>query len=325
MKQKTFKLSAVFAVVLALGLLLTSCEWLKDKDKNKGEKLDVVASIFPCYDFARAVAGDKADLSLLVKAGVDIHSYEPTLVDIAKVNSCDIFIYIGGESDTPWVERILANAEEDVTVVRLMDYVEAVEEEEKEGMQAEEEEGEEDGEEAEYDEHIWMSLSNAALLVDAIRDEMSELDSKNAAAYAENAAAYAAEIAALKTEFIKLVSASALKTIVVADRFPFRYLTDELGLDYRAALPGCSHDADNIDLSTQNYLIQFVKDNGVPCVFYVEAGSHALANTVAEAAGCQTALLHSCERPTQAEFAEGASYVTYMRQNLASLAKGMRN
>jgi zinc transport system substrate-binding protein len=290
--------------------------------REDGDKIDITAVTFPCYDFARAVAKDRADIAMLIRPGAEIHSYDPSPQDIAAIAKSDVFIYIGGESDA-WVDRIIDAIDADkVKIVRLIDYVEAVEEEIVEGME-EEEAGDGGEEEAEYDEHIWTSPTNAIIMIDALCGVLSELDGGNAEFYAENAESYTGEIAAVRDEIADVVAAASVKKIVVADRFPFRYFADEFGLEYSAAFPGCSDEADASPATIQ-YLINAVKNENIACVYYVELSNQGIANIIKEETGCQTALLHSCERPTADEFNSGATYVTFMKNNVQALKKGVK-
>lgn len=213
------------------------------------KKISVVTTIFPQYDWTRAVIGDQAenfDLTILLDDGVDLHSYQPTVDDLIRLGSCDLFIYVGGESDA-WVEDALKEAvNPDMIVIDLLDAMgdAAKEEEIVEGMEAEDEEGEDEEEGLEYDEHVWLSLRNASVLTQTVADAIAEIDPENAEIYKANAAAYIEQLQALDAEYQAAVDGSAVKTLLFADRFPFRYLTDDYGLDYYAAFAGCSAESE---------------------------------------------------------------------------------
>jgi zinc transport system substrate-binding protein len=310
----------ILPILLVIIFAASLCAGLYGCNPNEdGGKIKIVATIFPCYDFARAVSGGKADITMLVKAGAEVHSFDPAPLDIARIADCDIFIYIGGQSDV-WVDKILASVNtENITVVRLMDFVDAKEEEHSEGMEEEERE-----KEHAYDEHIWTSPANALLLVDAVASAVSEVDPENAELYAANAADYKALITELQEDFAELAQSAAQKTFIVADRFPFLYFADEFGLDYFAAFPACSAHND-ISGQTLAFLINKIQELDVKCVYYIELSNQNVARTLAEETGCQTALLHSCQSVAADEFNAGATYVSLMRANLASLAIALGN
>jgi len=288
--------------------------------RAEGKRLKIVTTIFPAYDFARAVAGDKADLSMLVRPGSEIHSFDPSPQDILLIHNADVFIHIGGERET-WVETLLKSSESGKTAVRLIDHVYAVKEEIVEGMQTENEEHENE-EEEEYDEHIWTSPRNAVAMVGAIADALCEADPSNAAEYSSRADKYASAISELDEEFKALVASAKRKKIVFGDRFPFRYFVDEYGLDYRAAFPGC-HTESDVSAATMAYLMRYMKNEGVPVVYKLELGNGNIARAIAEQTGAEVLVLHSCHNVARSEFDSGATYVGLMRQNLENLRKGL--
>jgi zinc transport system substrate-binding protein len=290
---------------------------------ESGGRVKVVTTIFPIYDFTRAIVGNAADLSMLIRPGSEIHTYDPSPQDILSVNNADVFIYVGGESDA-WVDVLLESTglkSPGKTVLRLIDRIDAVEEEIVEGMQPEEEEGEERGEE-EYDEHIWTSPRNAALLVRVIAKTLCEADPKNAETYRTNAEGYVSEIAKVGEEFKALVASSKRKKIVFGDRFPFRYFADEFGLEYRAAFPGC-HTESDVSAATMAYLIKTVQDDGLPVVYTIELSSQNIAKAIAEQTGAEVLTLHSAHTVTRTEFESGVTWLSIMKENLESLRKGL--
>ena len=240
--RKNFLLLLMLFAVIFTGCT-TGDDNLASQVSSPDEGISIVTTIFPLYDFARAVTGSEGDLVMLVDPGTEIHSYDPTPADIIKIQEADVFIYIGGENDA-WVDTILASMDTgDKKIVRLIDYVDAVAEETVEGMEAEEADqeadqaadaGEEEGQ-AEYDEHIWTSPRNAILMVEAITSALASVDSANGEVYKKNAEAYTSDIQAVDDEIDAIVKQSKHKLLVFGDRFPFRYLVDEFGLDYRAA------------------------------------------------------------------------------------------
>ena len=296
------------------------------------KKLSVVATIFPEYDWVRQILGDKAngvELTLLLDNGADLHSYQPTADDMVKISSCDLFIYVGGESDE-WVEDALAGAvNKNMLVIDLLDVLgDTVKEEELvEGMQGEEEEESEEGEEeVEYDEHVWLSLKNAAVLCGAIADALGRLDAANADAYAANANAYIEKLNALDAQCAAAVNAASTKTLLFGDRFPFRYLADDYGLDYYAAFVGCSAETE-ASFETIVFLAGKVDELGLNIVLTIESGDGKIARTIIEnTAGkdAQVLKMDSMQSTTARNIADGATYLGAMEENLAVLRQALQ-
>ncbi|GHU82786.1 periplasmic divalent manganese/zinc-binding lipoprotein [Clostridia bacterium] len=316
------KFLCIMLSIVLMAAIFTGCG--NNKNTADNGKINVVASIFPEYDFARAIAGDNANLSMLIAPGASIHSFDPTPAQIRAAQNADIFIYIGGESDI-WADNLLASLDtSNMKILRLMDFVENQEEELKEGMEPEEEEADdgEEAEEAEYDEHIWTSPKNAVLLIDAIADALCEKDGDNADLYKTNAAAYQAELQAVDEEIAAIVANAGRKKIVVADKFPFLYFVNQYGLDYAAAFSGCSDQTD-ASAQTMAYLINIVKNDQIPYVYYVELSNQSVADAISEQTGTGTLLLNSCHNVTKVEFDNGATYLSLMKQNAENLRKGL--
>ena len=324
--MKTCKRAA--ALLLTLLLLLGAAACATPATGSDNEKLKVVTTIFPIYDWVREIAGDDdcVELTLLLDNGVDLHSYSPTADDIVKIASCDLFLYVGGESDG-WVDEALATApNEKRVVVNMMDTLgDALREEElKEGMQAEEEEEEEEG--PEYDEHVWLSLKNAAMLCERIGAALGEVDAKHASDYAANAAAYIEKMKALDGQYADAVAAARCKTLLFADRFPFRYLVEDYGLDYYAAFIGCSAESE-ASFETMIFLANKVDELDLHAILQTESADGGIARTVREntAAKDQAVLtLDSLQSITKEKVAQGATYLSVMESNLTVL-KGALN
>ncbi len=297
------------------------------------EKISVVSTIFPPYDFARAVAGDKAEVKMLLRPGAEIHSFDPSPADILAIRNADVFLYIGGESDV-WVDTILSSMDiSGKQIVRLMDAVTLVEEEAVEGMQgeAEEDHGEEEPEgeehaheheEDEYDEHIWTSPKNAALMVKAVADALCAADAGNEKAYQGNAAAYIKQIEEVDAKLQAAVQEAAHRIMVFGDRFPFRYFADAYGLEYRAAFPGCSTETE-ASAATIAYLIDTVQENKLPYIYTIELSNQNIARSISEQTGAGILTLQSCQGVSRDDFQAGATYVSLMLQNVESLRKGL--
>jgi zinc transport system substrate-binding protein len=305
-------------VLLAAGL---SAGGRKDAGTSNG-KINVVATIFPPYDFAREIAGDRVNLTMLLPPGAESHSFEPTPQDIIKVQNCDVFIYVGGESDA-WVERILESMDTSrMSIVSLMDCVEVVEELVVEGMQDEEED--EDGhdheheEEAEYDEHVWTSPRNAKLIVRKIADVLKQRDTPNAAVYEKNTESYLAKLSDLDTAFQTMISGAKRKTFIFGDRFPFRYFADAYGLSYFAAFPGCSTETE-ASAATVAFLVDKVRAEKIPVVFHIELSNEKIADVICEETGAKKMLFHAAHNISKRDFDRGANYYDLMSQNVKSL------
>ena len=294
-------------------------------------KTKVVTTIFPEYDWTREIAGTSinVELTLLIGNGVDLHSYQPSIQDIAKISTADIFIYVGGESDA-WVEDALKNAKnKDMTVINLMETLgdKVKEEEVVEGMQAEEEEEEEQEEEKEeYDEHVWLSLRNAKILCSEICTALCKKDAANEASYKANLATYTARLDALDTKYTAAVKAGSKNTILFGDRFPFRYLVDDYGIKYFAAFVGCSAETE-ASFQTIIFLSGKVDELSLPVVFKIESGDGKIARTIVENSKAKNAkilTLDSMQSVTSKQAKAGTTYIKIMEENLKVLTEALK-
>ena len=342
MKKITALLLALFMLVGALA----GCG--KQNDTNQTDKLSIVTTIFPEYDWVREILGDKADnaeITMLLDNGVDLHSYQPTADDIVKISDCDLFIYVGGESDG-WVEDALRNAaNRNMKVINLLEILgDSVKTEEiVEGMQEEEHEHEdahahddaeehehEDAEEHEHeeeaDEHVWLSLKNAKMLVRVISKALQELDPDNKDIYAANADAYVKKLSALDAEYQAAVDAASNKTILFGDRFPFRYLVDDYGLRYYAAFVGCSAETE-ASFETISFLAKRVDEWKLPCVLTIEGAQHKIAETIVRnttAKNQRVLTMDSMQSTTSKDVKNGTTYLSVMEKNLSVLKEVLR-
>ncbi len=315
----------IFAVFLAVTLAvatMTACS-VKNNDNNKTDEnlLNVVATIFPPYDFARQVGGDKINLTMLLKPGTESHDYDPTPQDIIKIQNADLFIYVGGESDE-WVNEILSSGnKKPKKTLALMDCVDTVQEEIVEGMQEEKEE-EKSSDEVEYDEHVWTSPKNAITISKKISAELKELDTDNANYFEKNTVEYAKQLSALDSEFQNVVENGKRKTLIFGDRFPFRYFADEYSLSYYAAFPGCSSETEP-SAATVSFLIDKVKAENIPVVMMIEFSSGKIADTICDSTGAKKAIFSSCHNVTQKQFDDGVTYIQLMNENKSVLKEAL--
>ena len=336
MKKITALLLALFMLVGALA----GCG--KQNDTNQTDKLSIVTTIFPEYDWVREILGEKADnaeITMLLDNGVDLHSYQPTADDIVKISDCDLFIYVGGESDE-WVEDALRNAANgNMKVINLLEVlgdsvkteeiVEGMQEEEHEHEDAEEhehEDAEEHEHEEEADEHVWLSLKNAKMLVRVISKALQELDPDSKDIYAANADAYVKKLSALDAEYQTAVDAASNKTILFGDRFPFRYLVDDYGLRYYAAFVGCSAETE-AGFETISFLAKRVDELKLPCVLTIEGAQHKIAETIVRnttAKNQRVLTMDSMQSTTSKDVKNGTTYLSVMEKNLSVLKEALR-
>lgn len=304
------------------------------------DRLSIVVTIFPEYDWVMNVLGDNpagAEVTLLLDNGVDLHSYQPTVDDIMKIANCDLFIYVGGESDE-WVEDALSEAvNKDMIVIDLLEELgDSVKEEEiVEGMQEEDHEHHHDEDEdededhhkegPEYDEHVWLSLKNAAKLTESISAALQTIDPDNANVYAGNSAAYVGELLSLDAEYADAVKNASGDTILFGDRFPFRYMTDDYGIDYYAAFVGCSAESE-ASFETITFLSGKVDELGLNCVLTIEGKDRSIAETIVQntASKAQKVLtLDSMQSVTSDDIANGVTYLSIMNSNLEVLKEAL--
>ena len=322
MTKKNF---VIFSLLATIAFLLCSCDFFEEESDD--EKISVVTTIFPQYDFARQIGGDKIKLKMLTSPGGESHSYEPTPQDIKAVSDCDIFICAGGESDI-WYNSVLKTINtENIIVISLMECIgdRLKEEEITDGMRGEKfslNDSEEYKDEIEYDEHVWTSLKNACLISEEICSAMSRIDKKNADFYMKNTELYTEILNELDLKYQSAVENAENKVVVFGDRFPFRYLFDDYGLKYYAAFPGCSTDSD-VNANTMLFLINKVKEETLPAVYYIEFSARRIADTVADETGTEPLLLHSCHTVSKEDFDGGVTYLSLMEQNLENLKTGL--
>jgi len=335
------KLWAIFGLVLVVGLLAFL---VLNREKFEQKKYSVVSTSFPGYDFARAVTKNtNISTKMLVKPGAETHTYEPTPQDIIDIKNADMFVYVGGDSDT-WVEKILKDVDtKKIHVVKLVDLVSTVEEEIVEGMEDEDDhdhdhdhdhkhdhdhdheshehkhDHDEEEEGPEIDEHVWTSPKKAMEIVKKIAEVASEIDVDEKTKINDNAEKYVAEIAQVDKDLHQAIDGK-ISEIVVADRFPFRYFADEFGLKYAAAFSGCSEQTE-ASAKTISFLINKVKQDKVKKIYKIELSNGKIAETVSKDTGAEVLELHSAHNVTADDFSKGVTYVDLMKRNLLALSK----
>lgn len=294
------------------------------------DKLSIVCTIFPEYDWVKEIVGnnDNAEITLLLDNGVDLHSYQPTAEDIIKIADCDMFIYVGGESDS-WVEDCLKEAtNKDMVVINLLDVLgDSIKEEEVvEGMQAEEEEASDGEEEVEYDEHVWLSLKNASILSQSISDSLCKLDDKNVENYKTNTEKYLQQLSEIDGQYQQAVDSAEYKTVLFGDRFPFRYFVDDYNLSYYAAFVGCSAETE-ASFETVVFLADKMNELKLPAIFVIENSDQKIAETILQnttAKDQKILVMNSMQSVTGEDVEKGTTYLSIMKENLEVL-KGALN
>lgn len=316
----------IYICILAMLFASTSCGRLQKRDKTK---IFIVTTLFPQYDFAKQIVGDKGEVKLLLSPGLEAHSYDPTPADIVDINESDLFIYTGAEMET-WVPDILNSLENDVDILDISKGIDLVKEEE-----VYDENGDEDGHHHEehshaghhhdhiYDPHIWTSPVNAMTMVENILQELIRIDSENEAYYMENANRYLEQLRALDSDIRDVVSHSEIQTVFFADKFAMYYFIKEYGLNYISAYDSCSSETEPSARLVAD-MIDEVRECGAETIFYAELSNHKAADTMCEETGTKALLLHSCHNVSKKEFNKGVTYLSLMRQNVENLKEGLR-
>ncbi len=351
---------AVLVIVLAVLGLITALFFLIDKGSEDEEKdaksvdrLKVVTTIYPQYDFVREIAGDKVDLKMLLKPGSESHSYEPSPQDIRDIENCDVFIYVGGESDV-WVDMILDTIDnKDMKVISLMDCVDTVKEEVVEGMETENHDGHDNLDDSEeyydlpkeeehhndkhheseeehnhngdydYDEHVWTSPMNAIKIVESITLVLEDVDKANKNFYEENSKRYIGELKKLDSEFSEVVKNGNKKTLVFGDRFPFRYFADRYDLNYYAAFPGCSSETE-ASASTVSFLIDKIEKEDIGVILKLELSKGNIAKSIKNGTDVKIMIFHSAHNISDEDFNKNISYLDIMKNNVKVLKEALK-
>lgn len=314
-------LSAILSILLLLPMLFTlgSC----DVSTPAHEKPLVVTTIFPPYDFARAIAGDRIDLSVLVTV-TDSHSFSPTAADMALIEECDLFIYTGGEGDV-WAEDFLRQIDtSEKTVINMMELCTLIETEHDHDHSHGHDHDEDHAEET-YDEHVWLDPHNAILIVEAIRDALILIDADHSQIYQNNTGAYLEELHSLDEDYHNAIEVASHHSIVVADQFPYRYLCEAYGISYTSAIDGCGS-ASDLTAIEYDRLIEKLRQDDLSVILCTEYSDRTIANTVLRESGREDVrilALHSCHTLTQAAIRDGHTYLSLMRVNLQVLTDAL--
>ncbi|OUN25546.1 hypothetical protein B5G37_03310 [Pseudoflavonifractor sp. An85] len=320
-------------IVLCLSLLLLAgCAPVASQDKGEEKKLSVVTTVFPAYDWVREIVrenSENVDITWLMKSGVDVHSYQPTVDDLVTISNCDVLVYVGGESES-WMEEALAQGgKEGRVVVNLMEELgdRVKEEEPLPGVEEDHDHDHEEEHEHEADEHIWLSLKNAVTLTQTLAQKLGQVDPNHAQSYLEAQKSYQTKLEQLDQDYQTMVQGAKYDTVLFCDRFPFRYLMDDYGIQYYAAFAGCSAETE-ASFETVAFLATTLEGLNLPCVLTIEGSDGSLARTVWEntSQNKQTmAQLNSLQAVTQQQVQEGLTYLSAMEDNLQALAQALQS
>lgn len=324
MKKKVLLTAVIMCLLTFTGCMQSNADYIKN---NNNSELSIVTTCFPPYDFARAVKGNTDNITMLISAGAEAHSYEPTPLDILKIQQCDVFIYIGGEGEV-WADEILNSMDTSGKyILKLSDYAELLEEADIEGANSAHEhhnhsEHEEEHDDCDFDEHIWTSPENAISMTEAVCNTLSDADSKKADLYRKNTEEYTDKLRKLDSDFRDMISGAKSNLIVVGDRFPFRYLADEYNLQYYSAFSGCSSETEP-GVYTMAFLINKVLENKVKNIFCLEFSTRKVAEKLSDATGAEILTLHSCSNVSRDDFRNNVTYIDLMYQNLNTLKEAL--
>jgi len=321
------KKSIAFIVVLIVSFMgiisiLLNCF---DYTKKSDEKVQIIATLFPQYDFAKQIGGDKVEVKLLLPPGTESHTYEPTPQDMVNVSNSDLFIYTGKEME-PWADSLIAGLKNNIkvldlsTTVDLINVEEFEEEEHEHGMEHEEEHEHEHEHEHEYDPHIWLNPLYAMKMVKSIEEQLIEIDPTNADFYRNNAERYMNEIQQLDTEFENTLKENNIKKVAFGGAFAYAYFIERYNLDYISAYSTCGENAEPSTIQIKN-VIDYIKKNNIPVIFYKEYTTGNVARTISEATGAKMVVFNTVHNVSKEEIEAGESYVSIMRKNLEGFRK----
>lgn len=310
------KISKILSLLVALTMLMSACA-VPASDENDDDRLDIVTTNFAMYDFARAVAGDLCDVKMLIPPGTESHDFEATLADIATISKAEVFVHIGDED---WVEDIFTSMGKEADGIFVVNALEIVKEKGTEVVcdDSDEHEHEHEGHEHTLDEHCWTSIGNAVILIDEITEAIISVDETLAGEVSEKRNAYVEQLENIDSQFYELMNNAERTKIVVADRFPFAYMTARYGIDYKAAFSGCTSDTEP-SLTVINSLIETVNNENIPIIFVTEGSDRKTADAVAAETGAEIMELYSAQSITKSDFENGTTYAQFMEKNLVAL------
>lgn len=310
------KLLSLFTA--AILVFMTSCASDSSGFSDDSGKIKISATLFPQYDFARQIAGDKAEITLILPSGMDSHSYEPTPSDIININKSDLFIYTGEYLES-WANDIVGDIDTDKThVLDVSSGIQLVKEDDEHHHDDEDEEGHHH----EYDPHIWTSPVIAMQMADNIAEALCETDSVNSDYYKQNAENYKKQLQELDSEFREIVADGKRNTIYFGGKFALYYFTQEYGLDYVSAFDSCSGETEP-SAKVMSEMISSIKENNIPVIYYEEIAEPTVANMIADETGAKPLLFHSCHNVTPEDFRNGVTYIDLMKQNAVNLREGL--
>ena len=301
-----------FSLLIAI-IMLLSFSACRVNEAEDSDKLKIVATMFPQYDFSRQIGGDRVQVQMLISPGTESHSFEPTTSDIKAINNCDIFIYTGGDSDH-WIDALLENTDNPhLTIISLMDCVDK-----HHSNHSDEEEHNHNHNHSHIDEHVWTSPVNAVSIAERICNEMCEKDGENADYYKSNLALYTKELMTLDEEFRNVAKEGLRNTLIFADRFPLRYFEEEYSLNHYSAFSGCSDDTEP-SANTVRKLIDKVREENLPVILKIELSNDSIAKTISEETGAEIRTFYSCHNISKDNFEKGETYLSLMQKNVETL------
>ena len=309
--KKIISVLLTSVLFLSTMVLFSGCSANTESKVKNNDKLSIVTTIFPYYDFTRNITGDKADIKLLLSPGSEPHDYEPSPADVVAIENCDIFIYNGGESDE-WVESVLESLQnKNIKIMCMIDYINPLFEHNPDHSLGDE-----------YDEHIWTSVKNSQSLVGAIAESAKNVDAQNSDFYSQNAENYIEKLKGLDTKFQNIADNGVRKDVVFGDRFPFLYFMTDYNLSYECAFPGCSSETEP-SIAIVTHLIDYVEEQKIPVVFYLDFSNGKTAELIAEDTGAKVLQFQSCHNVTKEQFENGEDYISLMEQNALALKEAL--
>lgn len=309
---------AVIFILISV-IFFSTCVYIvkpKNNEKNSSNKIKIVATLYPQYDFVKQIGGDKVDVSLLLTPGTETHTYEPTPQDIININESNLFVYTGKYME-PWAERIISTVDSDTEVLDASQNINLIKSKEDDDDD-EEHENHEHEHHHEYDPHIWLNPKNAVVMVENITNQLCTMDEENANYYKRNSQILINQINQLDVDIETLVNSSKNKKIAFGGTFAYAYFIDRYGLEYVSAYDSCGESAEP-SVAKVKEVIDYMKENNINVVFYQELSTGKVADSIASETGAQKLILHTIHNASQDEIKNGETYISLMRKNLENL------